>query len=394
MINNIHKFFFGVLFICAASMTVDAQSAFNTIIQSAIGLDLELKAQEASIKAGVTFNDVDGPQIDYEHQWPSGGEYPEGKWVLSITQDFDWPGLYRARSRVGTLERDNAALVSLAIRADKALSVKQIIIDIINSHRRHELYSEIARNLARIDSLTRVAYDRGEATALDLWKMSLAVLENNHSIAKTEGDIRALEGALSATGVSFINGEAEFWHDYPLQAMVNPAESESDVLLKALLANSSALGAARLRATKLEAVPGFSVGYLHAYEEATHFNGLRVGIRLPSFSQKKKNRVAKLESEAMDFTATYELDKQKAEMTALYEEACALSKALADYSRLTGDASYLKLLDKSYKAGQLTVIDYLNEINLFTSARIGYLDLEYRYNLVLARLNRYRSLDF
>ena len=165
-------------------------------------------------------------------------------------------------------------------------------------------------------------------------------------------------------------------------------------MVVALMHNSASLGAARARAIRLEAVPTFAVGYKHTFEENTHFNGFTVGLTLPSFSQKKKNRVAQLEAEAVNFEASYEADRQRAEMQATYEEALTLAKALESYRELTGDESYLRLRDKAYQAGQLTVIDYLNEINLFTTARLGYLDLEYRYNLALTRLNRYRSLDF
>lgn len=376
------------------SLSVKAQTAFSDIIYSAMGNDLEIKAQQATAEASISINEVDGPQIDYEHQWPNRGDHMEGKWMLSITQDFDWPGLYAARSKVAGLERENASLVLLAVKADKALSVKQVIIDIINSHRRHHLFRAIAVNLAKVDSLTHIAYDRGAATSLDLWKMKLALLENESNIAAAESDIRALEGILAATGAQFINGEAEFWHDYPLQALFNPADENPNSLAEAIMANSASLGTARIKAVKLEAIPSFSVGYLHAYEENTHFNGLRVGLRLPSFSQKKKNKVARLQAEAESFASTYALDRQRAEMYANYEEAVTLSKSLANYRELTGDESYLRLLDKSYLAGQITVIDYLNEINLFITARLGYLDLEYRYNLALARLNRYHSIDF
>lgn len=373
-------------------VTLCAQSAFDEIIRSALTGDREIKSRQAAGEAAVTYNDIAGPQIEFEHLWPSGDD--DVKWNIGVSQDFDWPGLYSARSKVAGLERENASLVLMQIKADKALSVKQVIIDIINSHRRHELYRSIAVNLARIDSLTRVAYDRGAATSLDIWKMKFALLENEQCIATAESDIRALEGTLSATGVKFINGEAEFWHDYPFQALINPAEADRSSFAEALMQNTVALGHARSKAVRLEAIPSFSLGYIHAFEENTHFNGLSVGLRLPSFSQKKKYRAAQLEAEAASFDASYEVDKARAENMALYEEALTLSKALESYRELTGDESYLTLLDKAYNAGQITVIDYLTEINLFISARIGYLDLEYRYNLTLAKLNRYRSLDF
>lgn len=385
------------ILICAllsAATSLSAQSAFVDIITSAVENDKEFKARQAAGEAAMTFNDIDGPQIEFEHLWPSGNGESEVKWNLGISQDIDYPGLYRARSQVAGLERENASLVLLAVKADKALAVKQLIIDIINSHRRYELYSAVARNIALVDSLTRVSYDRGAATALDLWKMRFALLENEHNLAEMEGDIRALEGTLTATGVEFINGEDEFWHDYPLQPLINPDDAGQNMLADAIVSNSIALGNARIKATKLEAVPGFSIGYIHAFEENTHFNGFNIGLRLPSFSQKKKNQAARLEAEAARLEAAFEADNIRAELQGQYDEAVALSKALERYRELTGDDGYLKLLDKAYRGGELTVIEYLNEINLFITARIGYLDLEYRYNLALARLNRYRSLDF
>ena len=375
------------------ALCASAQSAFFPIISSAVSADKEIQAQHDLSEASVSFSDVAGPQIEFEHLWPSSADEAV-KWNIGISQEFDWPGVYGARSRVAGLERERSMLVLIQINADKALAVKQVIIDIINSHCRHHLYTAVGRNLARIDSLTAVAFDRGAATALDVWKMKLAVLDNEQCIATALGDIRALEGSLAATGVDFINGEEEFWHDYPLQPLINPAETSSNSLAEALIRNSAELGHARSRATKMELAPAFSLGYVHAFEDRTHFNGFSVGLRLPSFSIKKKNRVAALEAEAMSLESSFEADKQRAEMQALYEEALALSRALESYRSLTGDESYLRLLDKSFNAGQITVIDYLNEINLFITARIGYLDLEYRYNLALARLNRYRSLDF
>lgn len=372
---------------------VSAQSVFNDIIRQAISNDRELRAKQASSEAEIPYNEIAGPEVEFEHLWPSR-EGEEVKWNLSVSQEFDYPGLYKARSKVADLERERSALVLMDIKVGKALAVKQLIIDIINSHRRYELYSAISRNISRIDSLTRISYEKGNSTSLDLWKMKFAVLENEQNIAKIEGDIRALEGALLATGVDFINGEDEFWHDYPLQQLINPSTADLSPLTAALIKNSSALGQAKIKAMKLEAVPSFSLGYVHAFEENTHFNGFSVSLRLPSYSQSRKNKVARLEAEAADWASSFDAANVEAELQGQYDEALILHQALESYREVTGNDEYLELLDKAYRGGALTVLEYLNELNLFISARIDYLDLEYRYNLALARLNRYRSLDF
>ena len=136
------------------------------------------------------------------------------------------------------------------------------------------------------------------------------------------------------------------------------------------------------------------MGYRHAFEESQHFNGLSVALRLPSFSQGKRRRAAALEAEALSMETSARLVEETAENSGLYSAAVALATGMERYRELSGDNSYLSLLAKAYDGGELTVIDYLNEVNLFTGARLNYLDLEYRYNQTLARLNRYRSMDF
>ena len=108
----------------------------------------------------------------------------------------------------------------------------------------------------------------------------------------------------------------------------------------------------------------------------------------------KKRQAAALEAESLSFATQSKLIAETSENNGLYKAACQLSDIMERYHSLSSDNSYLQLLGKAYDGGELNIIDYLNEINLFASARLSYLDLQYRYNLTLARLNRYRSLDF
>lgn len=382
-----------LLIIYITSLSSFSQSPFHNIIHSVLTNDKEILSNEKSLASDISFNEVSGPEIEFEHLWPSTSA-EDVKWNISISQDIDWPGTYSANSKISSLEKTRSSIILSTIRADKALSTKLLIIDIINSHRRQELYNYVRKNLIFVDSLTEVAFNHGNATALDKWKTNLALLENEHNITAATADIRALEGALAATGAIFESGEDEFWHNYPIQQMPDPSLVDLNPLARQLHSNSLEMGNAKIRATKLQAAPSFSVGYVHAFEDKTHFNGFKVALRLPDFSQNKKNKRALLQAQALELETSFETQRADAEFTSLYNEAKALAVTLKSYQSLTGDDTYIRLLDKAYRAGQLTVIDYLNEVNIFITARLGYLDLEYRYNLALARLNRYLTIDF
>mgnify|MGYP001103353205 FL=1 len=262
----------------------------------------------------------------------------------------------------------------------------------VNAHARLEYYTDVRTNLDRIAALVQKSYDLGEATILDLRKTKLALIDSDRALTDIRADIATLRSSLEGLGAALPEGDAVFGA-YPAQDCSRPTR-ETDALLYAIHDAETAASAAKSKAVRFEAWPTLAVGYRHAFEEKQHFNGLSVALRLPSFSQGKRRRAAALEAEALSMETSARIVEETAENSGLYSAAVALATGMERYRELSGDNSYLGLLAKAYDGGELTVIDYLNEVNLFTGARLNYLDLEYRYNQTLARLNRYRSMDF
>ncbi len=79
-----------------------------------------------------------------------------------------------------------------------------------------------------------------------------------------------------------------------------------------------------------------------------------------------------------------------AEMDADYSEALAMQASLKGFREsFDNDKDYIKLLDKAFYGGQLTIFDYLRELNDYIDFKLDFIDLEYRYSVAAARLNRY-----
>jgi len=384
---------FVILALVLGAVSVAAQSPFKPIIASVVDGNQSIKAGEASIAAELEAaradNALEGPEVEFEHLWASGTS--DKKWNIGLTQEFAFPGLYAARSKASNAAAEASRLVLLGVKADKALAAKLLIIDLIDAHRRGAYYEEVRANLDRIAALVRKSYDFGDATVLDLRKTSLALIDIERAITDIRADIASLRASLAGLGAE-IPDDDNLFSAYPVQSCQPP--SATDSLLCAIRDAETAAAAAKAKAVKLQAWPTFAVGYRHAFEENRHYNGLSVSMRLPSFSQSKKRRAAELEAEAISFETSARIVEKNSEDRGLYQAAADLAAGMEKYRDLSGDNSYLDLLAKAYDGGELTVIDYLNEINLFTSARLNYLDLQYRYNLTLARLNRYRSMDF
>ncbi len=373
-----------------------AQTPLDEVVASVLrnnrATQAEIAGEKASLAASKADNSLDGLAVGAERMW-SADPAKKDKWAISVSQEFKYPGVYRAQSQANSFSEQAISYVEQGILSDKALSVKLLIIDIINAQARLAFYEELGRNLAQIDELTRRSFDLGNSTVLDFRKMQLAVMENNHQIADCRADLEALKSSLKGQGAEFADAD-ELWRTYPLQVLNEPSTNCEDYYEYHVGNLRAQAAAASVRAVKRSALPSFGLGYRHAYEDGTHFNGLTFSIKLPSYSQKRRRQAATLEAESL--TANYDgrLALAMAENLGYYNSAKALSTSLADYRGLSGDNSYLDLLKKAYDGGELTIIDYLHEVNLFATARLNFLDLEYRYNLTLAKLNRYRALEF
>ncbi len=379
----------------AAALGANAESAYRQYIATAIDVNPEIASQTAQIAsqraAAAADNALAGPEVDYEHLWAAQGS--DKRWNAGITQEFALPSLYRARTKAADARAEASRLVLLGVKADKALAVKQLILDIINANSRLQFYSDVAANLKRIADKTQRSYDLGNATILDLRKMQLAQIDNDRTLAEIHADLASLTASLRGYGLELTANETATWSEYPAQALEAPT-AESNALLDAIHQAEIKAGQAQSRAVRLEAWPTLAVGFRHAFEEQQHFNGVGISLRLPSFSQKKRREAAALEAEAMSLATKNRQIEETAENQGLYNSAIELRDIMSRYREVSADNSWLDLLRKAYEGGELNVIDYLNEVRLFTETRLGYLDLQYRYNLTLSRLNRYKGLDF
>ena len=379
-----------------AAMMAMAQTPWDNVLSSVLENNAELRGniarEMASVAQNRAENALEGLEVGGERMW-SADPAKKDKWAVSVSQSFDYPGIYRARKQANDFNTQAFDYLQLSLISDKALSVKLLIIDIINAQARLDFYKQVGENLQRMDSLTQRSFELGNVTILDVRKMQLAVLDNDSRISTCESDVAVLMASLRGLGGVFSESDA-MWQSYPIQCLLEPSRNPENYYEYHIGSFRSQAAQAATEAIKLGAMPSFALGYRHAFEDGTHFNGLSVAVKLPSFSQKQRRNAAKLEAEALTAEFDGQLALTMAEAVGNYNSAMSLKASLEQYRNLSGDSSYLELLKRAYDGGAMTIIDYLNEINIFSDARLNYIDLEYRYNLTLARLNRYRAIEF
>lgn len=391
---KLSRFIPGVMLLFSAT-TSWAITPFSEIITSALNrngnLNSERLSAEAASLSAAAEAAPDGPEVEFEYLWNNGNE--PNRWSVGVAQEFALPPVYSSASRVAGAEAEAAAATLLVLRADKALSIKESIIDIINANALLSYYEEVGERLNHISEAIEKSFSEGEATVLDRYKIRIAIINNDNRIAESKAVVSACKESLSAFGIVFDATTENLLHSYPEQTVEAP-NADNCRLLHAVQDARILAAKAEVRKSKVDALPRFKVGFAHAFEDGHHFNGFTVGMSLPSFGSSKRIKAADRLLKAEMAASTADIDVSEAENRGEYRKALQLKEILDKYAPFTSDNTYLSLLTKAFDGGSLNVVDYITEINLFSESRLAYIDLNYRYNLALARLNRYRSVDF
>lgn len=391
MKNNILTIAFAAL--CAMPMTAQdnaVDNAVRAILESNVEIKAERARYESELRASESENALSGPEAEFEYKFGPAGT--QNRWGVSVSQSFDWPGAYRARSRANGYRAEAFRYLTDAKRMDVALQARTLIYDYIKAQQGLRLLSEARTNVSKLAEFLDKAFEHGNVTILEVMKARRELLaiekrlyEANIDSRKAAESIRILAGGdLALEDIENFPEEMLRSHDEYRSRLAdnNPSVAAATVLVDAARADVSA--------ARLSAFPGFSVGFKHDFEEGMHFNGFSVGISLPFWGKNRKKAAAQAALSASVLDWNYAARSVIAELDTDYAEALHMQSLVKGYrSTFDSEKDYAALLEKAYYGGQLSMFDYLRELNDYIEYKLDFIDLEYRYSIAAARLNRY-----
>lgn len=384
-----------MLMACGVAMSVSVAAQGNGFLQIAGDIARNSAAYKADmarmtseveeLKAG---NVLENPEVEFEHLWSAGPS--ENKWNAGISQSFDWPGAYRARSRaaealsVAQTQALNQTFQSLEQRA------AELMAGYIAAKRKLDILSGIHESMQQLRAHYEKAWESGETTILDLNKMKIEVVRSGTELEQAHAEFDAVKAELTAMAPDAeATQEALQLTDFPympleeLDAYMQLAQTSPEVMYQSALIDAQNANASAARTQRL---PGFNLGYVHAFEEGTHFNGFSVGLSLPVYSRKHSVAAATLLAEAARFDRSSALRQLETKIIADHSAAVAFRKQMELYAPVVEGVNNLALLRKALDGGELSLLDYLQETGYFMRARLDYLDISRDYTLLLIRL--------
>ncbi len=384
---------------CAVAAAVSAEARETAMSQSE-ALDYilrnspamraaDLRAKADSLSAADDATGLGETEAEFEHLWGPDGNR---RWSAGVSQSFDWPGAYGARRRAAAAHARAYRYGVEAERRNLAYDVKQRMADAVYATKKLELTRSVCRNIDSLAAYVEEGHRLGQLTILDVKKSRLeqfnarvAVADAEHDLADALNAVDALAGNAEMPRVDYGEYIAEPLLEADVYRRYN-ADNNPDAILPALQAEAAVADA---EAAKLSRLPGFSLGYTHAYEDNTHFNGLTVSIGIDLFRGRRNVAAAKLQYQAAALDAAGAYAVTDLRTNRLYDVARQRSARLRELSEVTLDSSYPQLLMMALKGGEINVIDYLREINYYDEAQQNLLAADYRLRQTLITLNRY-----
>lgn len=377
----------------AGARTLSQAEAIDTIISN----NSRLKALRANAEADYQSDlyeakRLNDPEVEFEHLW---GPDDNKKWNIGVSQSFDWPGAYGKRIRTAESRRQAWTYRYAAEELSLRTSAKEAFAMGVYARRRLDLLQRVYENMDSLRNYITTGYRDGQLTILDVKKIQLELYGLRARIADVSQE--SMQAGAELAALNDGNALDADFGAYPAEPMYDlsryleyASSANPDVTAAEATAKSARLEADAVAASRM---PGFTVGYRHAFEEEQHFNGFAIGVSLPVYSRSRAVKAAKLRATASGFDAAEASASARSAVTAAYSVAEKRRNALSELNDVTLDESYPRLLLMAYKGGQINIITYIQELNYYLSARETRLDAEYQLRLALITLNKYNPAE-
>jgi outer membrane protein TolC len=255
-----------------------------------------------------------------------------------------------------------------AERMNILLEAKKLCIDLIYYN---SVLDELGKRLSyaqRIADIYERRLSEGDANRLDLNKAQLNLLNAQGELKRIEVERNAVLSKLKQLngGVEISFDEMHFeaillppsfeeWFDHAEQ--VNPILS----FVRQEVEVSNEL----VRIHKTKRLPSFSAGFMSEKIVGEKFQGIKVGISIPLWENKNQVAHAKASVRAAEARHIDGIQKFYMEMKNQYDRASGLNEISQNYRNSLNSSNSAELLQIALDAGEISLLNYLNEISLY-----------------------------
>jgi len=348
-------------------------------------LDKTAAAQQAAAHTGLT---LPAPEVGFNYLF--GSEAGMGRRQdYSVSQSVDVPTLSGVKRRLAVSRDSVAASQRDEGRTALLLEAKRQCIAVVYENQRLALLERRRRDVGRLSDLIAAGAARGEATALDennarltLATLDVDMAESRAARTAALSELARMNGGRAVSLADTVYGTAPLPADFA--AWFDAVAARWPALRTAEAEVAAARHTRRL--TRQENLPSLSVGYMQETTPGEAWRGLSFGLNIPLWANRGKRRQAEAELAAAEARRRDAGVQFRATLEARFAQARALGQAAEAMRRAVGRCGNTELLAKSLAGGQISQVDYLQEMDRYYDMALRSLQMARDAELAKAEL--------
>lgn len=399
-----HKFIIAFVAVCSC-LTLKGQGETSIFQFSTFNLEgieknnttlkalrADADARKLAARTDITLAD---PEVGYKHMW-EGAEQSGNLSELTIGQSFDLATVLGYKSRAaesqGLVIDESYRLVRMDILLDAQLTC----IDLAYYN---ALALELDRRLGharRVAEAEQCRLNNGDTDMLSYNNvmLSLASLEAERARVATEQNVltahlTALNGGNHLEWLASLDTIKPLAVLDDIESLVSEAMEHSPAITLARTSSQSA--ADELTLAKAAHLPTLSATYIYErHTVGSRSQGVAVGMSLPLWANKNRVRSARASLEAAQ---AHEADTQlqlRSQLQANYQRVQGLQRTAILYRTALSEANNTELLTRAMDEGYISVLEYLQGIELYYDYLDRSLNADRNFYRALAELEAWR----
>ena len=381
-----------VILCVVGTISAKAQNDYSSILKDVETNNIELQALRAELQAqqieNNAANNLENLSVEGSYSW--GNHVQMGpKKTLSVAQPFDFPTVYAVRGKLMKITNSNFELHYSAERMNILLEAKKLCVEITYYNSLIQLYNQ------RLDAAKTIAdnynkkMEAGKANILEVNKaeLNLASLQSEYdkAVAERQNLLVALASMNGGKAVAINNvGYEKVSLPANFETWYKEVENKNPILLHAQ--GLVDVNKQQLKLTKNQWLPQLHVGYVNETVVDESYQGVAVGLSLPLWNNKNKVKQSKAQLQTSEAILDGTRNECYNTYKTLYNQSQTLQqnadKLASTLSRCNSEA----LLQKALDAGEISLLEYLLEIEFYQQAAINTLAAQRDAQMALAEL--------
>lgn len=357
--------------------------ANNTTLKSAYQA---MKVQQIDSKTGIY---PSNPSVEYEYLFGNKASNYKKESELTVAQELDFPTSYFQRNKIANMRSNQVAIQYNIARQQILFDTQQICIELVYYNKMEAMLKNRLKNTAELKDSFLKKLEIGSANILETNKIALEKLNTETEYRLNEVEIKGrLQKLIELNGGNLIQFTdtcySEITIPYQFESILsNSLEKNQDIKN---LEQEKQIASKSIDLAKSMWLPKFTVGYKMNISNPEKFHGFVAGVSIPLWENKNTVKKAKAEAILADMQIDNIRLSASNDLIEQYERMLILKKANSAYKELLSTQNNIYLLNKALDLGQISLLEYLTEINFLYQSSENHLQTERDYYLATSEL--------